>query len=419
MKTLSKPSLLVMGLLLASCTAISPSIQSGDSSQYSVVEVSPQVLGQLQGKQAESNRARPTGDTSGASYRYIIGVGDVLVSRFYMAGSDELSYRNQSLNDTIFEGHQTVVKDDGMASFPYAGEVRLAGKTLPQAKAALNAALRKYYRNPQVTLDVKEYRSSKVQLTGQIKTPGELYLQQSPTNVLQALQKAGGPLDDADLANAQLTRKNGRTQNIDLFALMNGGDANQNLVLLDGDTLHLPAGTGNKVFVMGEVTKPSSLYIKGGRMTVMEALNSSQGLNPNTASYQKVYVLRGEMKAPAAAPAPAPVATPVAATTTTTSVRSHGTTLSTKHDAAAAAAPAPAPAPLAPAAAPAPVADSMHTTIYLIDASSGPGIAMAAQFPLRPNDVVYVSPTAISEWSKIISQILPANGASLNATRVW
>ena len=109
---------------------------------------------------------------------------------------------------------------------------------------------------------------------------------------------------------------------------------------------------------MGEVIKPTFQVLKTGRMTIAEALAASQGLNPQTAQYKEVYVIRGAMNTQF---------TPTAVAT----------------------------------------GSPMKTTIYQLDASNGTGMAMTAQFPLKADDIVYVSPTVISEWNKVINQLLP------------
>ena len=113
-----------------------------------------------------------------------------------------------------------------------------------------------------------------------------------------------------------------------------------------------------KVFIMGEVSKPSFQILKTGSMSIAEALTASQGLNSLTAQYKQIYVIRGAM---------------------------HNT--------------------IAPAGAA--NVSPMSTTIYQLDASNGTGMAMSAQFPLKADDVIYVSPTVVSEWSKVINQALP------------
>ena len=278
---------------LSACAELSPNVTSG-TGDYTVTPVTAQVISQLQNS--------PVTSSGGSnSDEYVIGPGDVLTARLNVPGMDEYSVQRPILSGGSNEFQQTTVMDSGYASFPYAGDMKIAGKTLLVARQNLRDAMAKYFKNPQVALEVKEFNS-------------------------------------------------------------------------------------RKVYVMGEVSKPSLQFIKASRMSVAEALSASQGMSPLSASYKQIYVIRSVVS-PAA---------PVAAASEKTDFSKQA------------------------AAAPAANLSGMSTAIYQIDASNGTGIAMAAQFPLRANDVVYVSPTAISEWNKIITQLLPYNGSFAgNVARNW
>lgn len=264
--------ILASGLFLSSCAEMSPNVTSG-SGDYVVTPVTPDVIMDLQ-KQSNSKHS---GDT------YTIGTGDVLTARLNVPGMDEYSLQRPVISGMSNEIQQTTVMDNGYASFPYAGELLVAGKTLHEATNLLQTAMSKYFRNPQISLEVKEFNS-------------------------------------------------------------------------------------RKVFVMGAVARPSLQYIKAARVSVAEALSNAQGMDPAAASYKKIYVIRGALN-----------------NTMTPSTTS-----------------------------------PISTRIYQIDASSGTGLALAAQFPLKNNDVLFVSPTAINEWNKIITQLLPYNASmASNASYSW
>ncbi len=361
--------------MLAACNSANPKAAGGDAN-FQVTPVTPAVISQLQDERSVKYHP-PAAAVCPVEpvYSYRLGTGDILYAKLYLPsnpgfdGNSAEKYSQYLSVDSWQEYNEVIVKDDGNVSFPYVGEVQFANKTLSEAKQSLDRALARYFKNPQSVLEVKEFKSRKVQLTGELHKPGEQYLRFAPLRVLEAVDAAGGVLDSADIADAAITHRDGSVEKIDLFALMNNGDASQNRILFDGDTLHVPANYGNKIFVMGEVNKPALQYIKAGTMTVMEALDASQGMNPATASYAKIYVIRG-------------------------AIHDHANEV------------APADAPAAP----------LQTKVYQLDSSTGSGLAMAAQFPLQPNDVVYVSPAAISEWNLFISQLLPFNAVYPVAT---
>jgi len=47
---------------------------------------------------------------------------------------------------------------------------------------------------------------------------------------------------------------------------------------------------------------------------------------------------------------------------------------------------------------------------YHLDASNPAALAVASQFEMRPNDVVYVNPQPITKWNRLLTQLLPSTG---------
>jgi len=49
-------------------------------------------------------------------------------------------------------------------------------------------------------------------------------------------------------------------------------------------------------------------------------------------------------------------------------------------------------------------------TAYHLDASNPVGLAVSSIFEMRPNDVVYVNPQPITNWNRVLTQLLPSTG---------
>jgi polysaccharide export outer membrane protein len=81
-----------------------------------------------------------------------------------------------------------------------------------------------------------------------------------------------------------------------------------------------------------------------GRLTLAEAINETGGLEPNVAAVGQIFVIRGSYDAP---------------------------------------------------------------LVYHLDASSADALLLAAAFPLRPRDVVFVGTNGLAEWNRVFNQILP------------
>src|SRR5687767_8075382 len=82
----------------------------------------------------------------------------------------------------------------GTINYYFLGEVKVAGKTTSEVREALTEDLnRDYLVDPQVTVDVKEYRLREVFVNGQVFKPGAIPLTgEQELNILGAISRAGG-----------------------------------------------------------------------------------------------------------------------------------------------------------------------------------------------------------------------------------
>lgn len=183
-----------------------------------------------------------------------------------------------------------VVDHDGLVQFPYAGRLRLAGMTEEQARALLAARLARYISNPVVTLRVQAYRSQRIYIAGEVRTPGLQAINDLPMTLVEALNRAGGPLPSADQSRLLLER-GAQRHPLNLPQLMRQGVNPARIMLQHGDVLHVPSRDESKVFISGEVMAPKALTMHDGRLTLNEAMGEAGGLTPQGDGRQ-VYVVR-------------------------------------------------------------------------------------------------------------------------------
>ncbi|MES2537320.1 MAG: polysaccharide biosynthesis/export family protein [Pseudomonadota bacterium] len=236
-----------------------------------------------------------------------------------------------------------VVDHEGMVQFPYAGKLRLAGLTEEQARNLLSAKLAHYINQPIVTLRVQAYRSKRVYIDGEVKSPGLQSINDIPMTLVEALNRAGGLLPTADQSQIALIRS-GTNYRINLPQLVQRGINPASIMLANGDVVRAMSRDESKVFVSGEVTTPRSLTMHNGSLTLNEALGESGGINPLSGDSRQVYVVRKSTTEP---------------------------------------------------------------IVYLLDAHAPGALAMAESFELKPKDVVYVAATPLANWHRTISQIFP------------
>lgn len=85
-----------------------------------------------------------------------------------------------------------LVSEKGYIFFPFAGEVKVAGLTLNQIRIKLENGIRRYIRNPQISVRVADFRSKQIQVVGEVRKAGELPITDRPLSIMRAIQLAGG-----------------------------------------------------------------------------------------------------------------------------------------------------------------------------------------------------------------------------------
>jgi protein involved in polysaccharide export with SLBB domain len=137
-------------------------------------------------------------------------------------------------------------------------------------------------------------------VTGQVTKPGLYALPEKPggTTLLKALEAAEGPLPNADLRNASITRLVDReptTIPIDLESRRNG-QSPDDIALQPGDVLHIPP-IRNQLHVIGKVGKPGTYDITEG-MSLMSLMSEVGGNAENGAGLSKAYIIRNGAQIP-------------------------------------------------------------------------------------------------------------------------
>ena len=180
------------------------------------------------------------------------------------------------------------VDADGSIPYSLVGRVVVSGRTVREIEQMLTARLLDgYVRQPRVTVEVSQFRSRKVFIMGEVRTPGQ-YALDGEVTLLEVLALAGTLTESAgdqisvrrstepvaalgaalpdDPATVEVVKVN--------LAELQAGRMSTNLVLQDGDTIIVPAAP--RVFVTGHVRTPGAVVLRG-RLTVQQTIALAGG----------------------------------------------------------------------------------------------------------------------------------------------
>lgn len=207
---------------------------------------------------------------------YIVGEGDVLEITVY--DNEDLS----TVSRVTYEG--TIV-------VPLLGQVVVKELTVADVAQKIQALYADgYIVNPQVNVFIKEHRSRKAVILGQVNDPG-IYNLRERTSLLELISQAGGLTKHAG-TKAKIKRPNGDPEKniieVDLKKLVEKGKMDFNIHVRDGDSVYIPK---QKVFyVTGEVKKPDA-YSCDENPTIIKAVTMAGGFTAK-ASKTGVKIIR-------------------------------------------------------------------------------------------------------------------------------
>lgn len=349
--------LLLVLPLASACSSSAPGVQfkSYAGKPGETDEAAPPVKiidAELVRKERAERDKRRTADVSklmsdDKAYSYTIEKGDILSIVVWdhpelTSGPGE-GVAPSDVGPAVTPSSGFTVDHNGHIQFPYAGEIKLAGLTEDQARRTLTKKLARYIRDPKVTLRVKSYRSKRVYVDGEVRTPGLQAIDDIQMTLMEAINRAGGLLPTADQSQIMLSR-NGATYRINLPELVQKNVNPNSIVLNSGDVVRVMSREDSKVFVSGEVNIPRALSMRNGRLTLNEALGESGGVSPVSGDASQVYVIRRADDQP---------------------------------------------------------------VVYRLDANASGAMALAEGFELEPKDVVYVAATPLMNWHRTISALFP------------
>ena len=171
-------------------------------------------------------------------------------------------------------------------------EIQAAGKTRGELAEELRLFYKKYKKNPQVMVIVKEYNSQPVAINGAIMKPGQFQMRR-PVRLLELVQfYAGGPTErsSGSIQLARASNFNPCTSSSDSansieFAVFDvkdtlAGVEKSNPFLQPGDVITLPEA--KEAYIVGNVLRPGPIMLKNNNVTISQAIAMAGGTMPDS-----------------------------------------------------------------------------------------------------------------------------------------
>ncbi|MGH1359678.1 MAG: polysaccharide export protein EpsE [Burkholderiaceae bacterium] len=230
-----------------------------------------------------------TKPVSGAFRRMAWAMIGLLLSLFAASGAvaqDRVDYRigpGDVVRIQVFQNTDLTVEarvsESGVISYPLLGVIKLAGLSPTDAERSIASRLKKgnFLQNPQVTLNVLQFRSQQVSVLGNVAKPGRYALETTGMRLSEVLSMAGGVTTAGADYVTLVTKRKGKQQkiDIDLVEMFATGDTKKDLALQAGDVVYV--NRAPIFYVYGQVQRPGMYTLERG-MTLAQAIAKGGGL---------------------------------------------------------------------------------------------------------------------------------------------
>jgi len=139
---------------------------------------------------------------------------------------------------------ETSVGPDGQLAVPSLGQFQAVGLTSDEMAAEITRRASLTYREPQITVAVKEFTTYRAYIGGEVKKPGYVVLKPGMTTLRGVLERGGFMYTarmDSVLHIAWNAQGGYSAKRLDLRRVLETGDTSQDLALGPNDVIYVPA----------------------------------------------------------------------------------------------------------------------------------------------------------------------------------
>jgi len=211
------------------------------------------------------------------------------VGSYVLGPEDQITVRVFGAGDIPDKPAQ--IDNNGVVTLPMIGQVHASGLTVRQLQDNLILAYKKYFKDPQVTVEVNDFRSQPVSVAGNVTLPGVVQLRGN-RNLMEVIGQAGGLRADAgdsvlitrNLTEGPIPVSGAYTDStgkysiahINIRSIMSGKDPEANIQIMPHDVITVPRA--RMVYVLGNVGRPGGYVMQENEtMSLTQAIALAGG----------------------------------------------------------------------------------------------------------------------------------------------
>ena len=197
------------------------------------------------------------------------------------------------------------VSSTGELTLPMIGKVEAAGKTTEQLEGELTSRLKRFIREPEVTVYISEFRSETVTVEGAVQKPGRVQTEGQKT-LLDVLMMAGGTSSPGPTVKVTRASANGiiplpgvrrnlegtsSSVEMPVKDVLDASTAAANLIMQPGDVVAVSTQQ-RLVYILGEVNRSGAIeLVTQDSISIVQVLAAAGGMT-KFAAPAKTTILR-------------------------------------------------------------------------------------------------------------------------------
>lgn len=258
--------------------------------RYVLLEVSRRVMSTLDSEESRSFEDYAGWPSDTAPDNLMVGVGDSLNIAIYESKTGGLFIPQEAgvRPGNFINLPVQIVDQSGKITVPYAGQIRVAQKSLAQIEQEIVNALKSKAIDPQVIVTYGDRGGSEVSIIGDVNSARRYPLNFSGERILDAIARAGGPKSPGYETYVALQR-GGTESTISLDVLV--GEPSKNIYLKPNDTVYLYREP-SIYMVFGAAGNNGRYEFQKRQILLSEALGKADGLQFNQADAKEVFLYR-------------------------------------------------------------------------------------------------------------------------------
>lgn len=269
--------------------------QGGEANKFVLLDVAARTeagiadgeLGSIYKRFGDSiGRARPT--------RLTFSRGDVLQATIFESQSGGLFIDTAAGTrpGNFIQVPPQVVDTTGVIKVPYAGNIRVVGRSAESVQAEIESKLAQRAIQPQAVVTMVTQRGSEISVLGDVNAASKFPLNPNGERILEAISRAGGIKSPGYETYVTLQRR-AQSVRVPFDSLVRSPQ--ENVYVQPGDVIYV-SRSPRSYTVLGATGVQSRMPFPDERLTLSEAIGASGGLVDSRASPGSVFLYRAESR---------------------------------------------------------------------------------------------------------------------------